>query len=588
MSDPTPQFTAQLSCWVNKGLQLHILNKKEAHYLIPRAPRIPVLYILPKIHKCKEKPPGRPIVSGIGSLYSRVGEYLDIYLQPLVTCGQSYLKDSRALIQSLQGITISSNTLLVTIDIESLYTNIKQQDALVAVKLALMDQSKLKLLQIEFLVEGLKLAMGNNYFWAHHQFYNQVKGVAMGARYAPSVANIVLNKWEQETIYHQPSKSLKYYKRYIDDVILLWEGTMSDFQEFLLSLNNNTYGLRFTAESSWDTINYLDLTLTKQGNRLVSKTFFKATDRNGFVPVNSCHHPQWLGAVPKGQYMRIRRNCDDITDYHTQSEILTNRFQEKGYPLKNLIKTKNQVLAMNRDSLLVPKEKAPFLGDISFISGFHRQYEGVEKIFHKYWPILCKDRDLQNVLPPKPKFIYRRAPGLRNMIALNVPDSPKKPSTFLDGSGFHYCTRCKACRTTNRVGKKISKFHSKVTRQEFSIKPLITCNSSYVTYVLECPCSIQYVGRTTRKLRVRINEHVANISKGFLNHSVSRHFRMVHNRDPRLLTFYGIDKIASNWRGTDLKKAVSQNETQWLYRLQTMQPQGLNIELDLNCFLTND
>lgn len=89
------------------------------------------------------------------------------------------------------------------------------------------------------------------------------------------------------------------------------------------------------------------------------------------------------------------------------------------------------------------------------------------------------------------------------------------------------------------------------------------------------------------ELMVRINEHVANISKGFLNHCVSRHFHLCHDRDPRLLTFYGIDRITQHWRGTDLKKAISQNETQWLYRLSTMQPLGLNIELNLNCFLTN-
>lgn len=329
-------------------------------------------------------------------------------------------------------------------------------------------------------------------------------------------------------------------------------------------LNDNQYGLKFTGEWSLETINYLDLTLVKNGNRIGTRTFFKATDRNGFVPTNSCHHPQWLVAVPKGQYMRIRRNYDNLIDFHTQSDILTQRFCEKGYSLEDLTKTKNQVLSMDRESLLIPKDKLPFQGDLAFVSGFHRQYRNVEK------------------------FIYRRAPGLRNMIAPNVPEPPKRPSTFLDGSGFHYCTRCKACLTTQRGGKKITKFQSKVTQQEFTIKPLITCNSNHVTYVLECPCSLQYVGRTTQKLRVRINEHVANISKGLLNHSVSRHFGMFHNRDPHLVTFYGIDKITPHWRGTDLKKAVSQNETKWLYRLHTMQPQGLNIELDLNCFLTNE
>lgn len=43
----------------------------------------------------------------------------------------------------------------------------------------------------------------------------------MGARYAPGVANIVLNKWEKETIYQTTNQSVLYYKRYIDDIIIL-------------------------------------------------------------------------------------------------------------------------------------------------------------------------------------------------------------------------------------------------------------------------------------------------------------------------------------------------------------------------------
>lgn len=67
--------------------------------------------------------------------------------------------------------------------------------------------------------------MGNNYFWFHNHYYNQTRGMAMGLRYAPSMANIVLNKWEQETIHQKKWKELTFYKRYIDDIILLWEGS---------------------------------------------------------------------------------------------------------------------------------------------------------------------------------------------------------------------------------------------------------------------------------------------------------------------------------------------------------------------------
>ena len=127
-----------------------------------------------------------------------------------------------------------------------------------------------------------------------------------------------------------------------------------------------------------------------------------------------------------------------------------------------------------------------------------------------------------------------------------------------------------------------------MTGESFKIKPLITCGSDHVTYVIECPCNLQYVGRTTRQLKIRINEHLKNIKNSFPNHSVSKHFASHHASDPSPCTFYGIDKIDRNWRGTHMLRSVSQNEMKWVHKLRTMQPSGLNVELGLNCFLTDD
>ena len=108
-----------------------------------------------------------------------------------------------------------------------------------------------------------------------------------------------------------------------------------------------------------------------------------------------------------------------------------------------------------------------------------------------------------------------------------------------------------------------------------------------MTYVIECPCKLQYVGRTTRPLKVRIREHVKNIRKGFPYHSLSKHFSEVHNSDPSQMIFYGIDTIQSHWRGGNRKLQISQNETEWIYRLGSLAPKGMNIDIDLNCYISN-
>lgn len=78
------RYRKELARVVHKGCQMVYLIKKEEKYLQPNRCRIPVIYTLPKIHKDKNKPPGRPIVNGIQSVGARIGEYIDCFLQPVV------------------------------------------------------------------------------------------------------------------------------------------------------------------------------------------------------------------------------------------------------------------------------------------------------------------------------------------------------------------------------------------------------------------------------------------------------------------------------------------------------------------------
>lgn len=262
------------------------------------------------------------------------------------------------------------------------------------------------------------------------------------------------------------------------------------------------------------------------------------------------------------------------------------RFVDKGYNRQELVATRERVGNMDRETILQNRNRERNYKDgVLFITGFNKQYKELEDIIKKNWPIISSDPQLSKILPLKPTFIYRRAKRIRDQIVKNVPDPPKRISTFLDQKGFYRCGRCKPCRLTNKAERKITGFKSNATKQIYKVDKLITCCSTHVTYVLECSCGLQYVGRTTRALSVRIGEHVRNIEKEYKYHSVSKHFREIHRRDPRHLKFYAIDKIEPNWRNLNMRREVSKNGTYWIFKLNTMQPMGLNVELDVNCYI---
>lgn len=135
--------------------------------------------------------------------------------------------------------------------------------------------------------------------------------------------------------------------------------------------------------------------------------------------------------------------------------------------------------------------------------------------------------------------------------------------------------------------RKIEKFTATSNNREFEIKHFITCNTSHVVYALRCPCGLMYIGRTKRLLRVRIAEHVHNITIGYKDHNVSLHFKLHHGQDPAELLFWGIDHIKQSWRGGNIIRDLSKKETQWIFLTDTLSPKGLNIELDINCFISD-
>ena len=89
-------------------------------------PRIPIFYTLTKIHK--PKPVGRPIISGCDGPTERISSFVDTLLQPIAQKQQSFIKDTTDFISVIEKTKIGKDTILVSMDVSSLYTNIPQAE----------------------------------------------------------------------------------------------------------------------------------------------------------------------------------------------------------------------------------------------------------------------------------------------------------------------------------------------------------------------------------------------------------------------------------------------------------------------------
>ena len=94
--------------------------------LTPNPPRIPVFYTLTKIHK--------PNPVGCDSPTEQISSYVDYLLQPIAKVQKSYIKDTTDFLNSIEKTKVEKDTVLVSMDVASLYTNISQEGITIVCK----------------------------------------------------------------------------------------------------------------------------------------------------------------------------------------------------------------------------------------------------------------------------------------------------------------------------------------------------------------------------------------------------------------------------------------------------------------------
>ena len=106
---------------------------------------------------------------------------------------KSYIKDSTDTLNKLPKEN-PKDSLLVSFDVENLYTNIPHDFGLDAVK-CWLDKYPTEIptrISLTFILKALDFILKNNTFQFNDKYYRQVKGTAMGTKCAPTYATLVL------------------------------------------------------------------------------------------------------------------------------------------------------------------------------------------------------------------------------------------------------------------------------------------------------------------------------------------------------------------------------------------------------------
>ena len=104
----------------------------------------------------------------------------------------------------------------------------------------------------------LSLIQQENLFQFNGKDFLQSHGTAMGTKMAVAFANIFMAKIECG-ILRQSNTAPIFWKRFIDDIISMWDTNRGKIEEFLLKANSFHPTIKFTAEISETETIFLDM-----------------------------------------------------------------------------------------------------------------------------------------------------------------------------------------------------------------------------------------------------------------------------------------------------------------------------------------
>jgi hypothetical protein len=319
-------------------------------------------YLLAKVHKSPWTT--RPIVSVSGSLLHGIGRWLDKQLQVIVTALPYVLRSSFDLVKEIRQLPpLPPNARLFTCDATSMYTNIDRYHAIGVIFTFFRTRLPILLpncqLNLEAILDAIRLVMSNNYFKFGDTFWKQICGTAMGTPPAPMYATLYFAIHEMDIIPTFPS--LWFYRRYIDDGFGIWipnnsnhPSALTDDQQWLLFQQafNNFGQLRWTFSPRTTTADYLDLTLRIHQNTIDYSLFEKILNLYLYLPAHTAHPPGVLNGTIAGMLTRIFRLTANIDRSFRMVKNLFRRLCQRGYrsdvlrPLfeKHLTRTYNKVM----------------------------------------------------------------------------------------------------------------------------------------------------------------------------------------------------------------------------------------------------
>ncbi|XP_076039447.1 uncharacterized protein LOC143024519 [Oratosquilla oratoria] len=227
------------------------------------------------------------------------------------------LQNKTDFIERIKGLNLRRGDVLVSFDVQSMFTSIPRELAKSALKSAMeenrgyLDNQKLSLSELMGLIS---LCLDSTYFRIRDHTYHERKGTPMGSPISVMMAEEVMQRLEAQLLSTAPS-SLKLWTRYVDDEFAILDS--KDVESFLSHINSIEPAIQFSMEQKKAfQLPFLDSCVKREGDTLSTSVYRRPT-----------HTDRLADKV-----------CSSVESKKAERKHLSQVFRNNGYPSSTIRK----------------------------------------------------------------------------------------------------------------------------------------------------------------------------------------------------------------------------------------------------------
>lgn len=414
--DPTQIIQRNLNNKVDLLLKKSYINCPMSRHLKSYNSLAPKFYGLPKIHKTQI--PMRPVTSFCGSPTYNLSKFISNPIKKIIGKTEFHIKNSFEFCKKIKHYKIPDDFILVSLDVKSLFTNIPKQLVLKCVKLKWKYIREHTKMPDNIFLDILDFCIENAYCCFNGVFYKQTFGTPMGSPLSGVIADLVMEKLENDVLKKLDFRYIFYF-RYVDDIIICIH--KNNVNKLLNTFNGYNENLQFTIEiENNGQISFLDTLLIRENDSIITNWHHKDTFSGKYLNFNSNASIKDKISIIYGLVDRAIK-LSDIKFYTDNLNFIYNILIENDYPQNFLTKYINkrfENLFINDDN---NTNKIPFdssnLVVLPYVNELHSSFK---KLYneHNIRVVFTYDKD------PFKIFIKNKDPTpflFKNHVVYHIP-----------------------------------------------------------------------------------------------------------------------------------------------------------------------